>query len=632
MLCTGLTFGGLRAQVRLPVLVRDSMVLQRDVPLPLWGWAAPGETVRVRFRGKSYKTNTASNGHWRLKLAPQTAGGPFTMHIEGKNRVALKEVLVGDVWLCAGQSNMEHSLQLHDSRYAADIAAAHYPQIRQFRVPQAAALTGPQAQGGGGSWIAADPATVRRFTAVGYFMARALHERYRVPIGIINASWGGTPIEAWMSEEALTAFPPAFAQLQKNKDTGRIYTMIRTADAYTPPPVHDAGTAGPLPWFDTAYRPVGWRPATVPGYWEDGGVRQFDGIMWYRKEFTVPSSMAGKPARLLLGRIVDADEAYLNGALVGRTYYQYPQRRYPVPAGLLQAGRNVLVLRIQNWGGKGGFVPDKPYGIFGDTDSVSLKGDWLYRVGAPFVPDPKRPPSFSPQNAPAALFNGMLAPLLPYALKGAAWYQGESNVMSAPEYGSLLQGLIRDWRRHWEAPLPFLLVQLPGYDDVQYLPSESPWAELREGQRSALAEPRTGMAVAIDLGEWNDIHPGRKKEVGERLALAAQRVAYNDTALVGWGPLFAGQQVEGGRIRLRFSSVGSGLVTRDGGPPQGFAIAGADKRFVWAAARIEGNEVVLWNDAVAEPRYVRYAWADNPDNPNLYNREGLPASPFRTDQ
>ncbi|MEI6950246.1 sialate O-acetylesterase [Paraflavisolibacter sp. H34] len=624
------------SQVRLPRLVRDSMVLQRDAPVTLWGWAAPGEKVAVRFRGKSYKTTTSSQGKWTVRLAPLKAGGPYTMDISASNRIQLHDILVGDVWLCAGQSNMVHQLELHKERYADDIARANNPNIRQFWIPTLTSMGQPQADLPAGSWKSAIPEDIRQFSAVAYFFARDLYERYKVPIGLINASVGGTPIEAWTSEEGLKEFPQLLQTVQKNKDTAYVQGTARAALAYANAhrrKEQDKGLAGPVRWYDTAYTPKGWQPFHLPGYWEDQGIRDLDGVVWFRRELNVPASIAGQPAKIALGRIVDADFLYVNGKPVGNTTYQYPQRRYAVPAGLLRAGKNIITVRVINQSGKGGFVPDKPYYLAAGGDTLDLKGDWQYKVGEAYAPQGWGPATISAQNQPTALFNAMVAPLVPYTLKGMLWYQGESNAGKPAEYARQLPALIRDWRGLWgQGELPFLYVQLPNFMEATYLPSESSWARMREAQLKALSVPNTGMAVAIDLGEWNDIHPDNKKDVGLRLATAARKVAYGEKDVVYSGPIYQSSRVEGNKIILSFDHTGSGLVTGDSEAPGAFALAGADKKFVWAQAKIEGNTVVVWNDEVPNPVHVRYAWADNPPGANLYNKEGLPASPFRTDE
>jgi sialate O-acetylesterase len=624
-----------QAQVKLPRLIRDSMVLQRDSRVHLWGWATPGEKLAIRFIGKTYKTRTGADGKWSVTLPALKAGGPFTMEITGSNTITLKDILVGDVWICSGQSNMVHQMGLHSVRYAAEVAAANYPEIRHFWIPTMTDLQGPREDLPAGSWKSANPKDVLDFSAVAYFFAVKIYEKYHVPIGLINASVGGTPIEAWTSEEGLKDFSSIQAIIQKNKDTAYVNGLNRRVFANAPgrnQPPQDKGLAGPVAWYDPAYIPKAWHTINIPGYWEDQGVRDLNGVVWYRKEIEIPASMTGKPARVFLGRIVDADVLYINGKQVGATGYQYPQRRYNIPADLLKAGKNLFVIKVTNTNGKGGFVSDKPYYLFAGSDTVDLKGYWEYKVGEVFEP---RTGGFggglSAQNQPTALYNAMVAPLINYTIKGFLWYQGEANTGRAEEYAKLQPAQIQDWRNKWkQGDLPFFYVQLPGFMDMNYLPSESQWAQLRESQLKSLSVPNTAMAVAIDLGEWNDIHPDRKKEVGDRLALAAENLAYGDKSVEYSGPLFQSATTEGNRIMVQFSHVGGGLKSSDGEPLSQFAVAGADKKFVWATARVEGDKLVIWSDRVASPVYVRYAWSDNPDGANLCNAEGLPASPFES--
>jgi sialate O-acetylesterase len=624
-----------QAQLRLPKLISDGMVLQRDAPLKIWGWASPGEKIAVSFLGKRYKTTTDRSGKWQVGLPSYPAGGPYTMEIAGKTKLTVKDILLGDVWFCSGQSNMVHQMNIHDVTYAQEIREANFPQIRQFLLPTGTSLQGPREELPQGQWKAAVGEEVRPFSAVAYFFAKKIHLKYKVPVGIINASVGGTPIEAWTSEQGLHEFASLSAAVEKNKDTAYVNRLNQRPPQTTPRPAApvDLGMEGTPKWYDPSYTPKGWRPINIPGYWEDQGIKDLNGVVWYRREIDVPASMVGKPATVFLGRIVDADELYINGKLAGRTTYQYPQRRYKLPADLLKPGKNLLVVRVTNTGGKGGFVPDKPYCLFAGADTLDLKGTWQYKVGVayrPFRGDGGG--GISAQNQPAALYNAMVAPEIDYAIKGFCWYQGESNAGRPEEYADLQRALIKDWRNKWnDETLPFLYVQLPGFMDYNYLPSESSWAMLRESQLKALSVPNTAMAVAIDLGEWNDIHPDNKKDVGERLAQAAFKIAYGED-VVPTGPLLQSATVKGDKIEITFTNTGGGLTTNDGEAPAEFAIAGADKRFVWANAKIENGKVVVWSAEVPNPLYVRYAWADNPVNPNLYNKEGLPASPFRTDQ
>lgn len=622
------------AQVKLPQLIRDSMILQRDAPVKIWGWAAAGEKVSVQLNSKIYKTKTDANGSWAVTIAPVKAGGPHSISITGKNKIVLKEILFGDVWFCSGQSNMVHQLNIHDVLYAKEIAAANNPQIRQFLVPTITSLQGPQNNLPSGYWKFAVGEDIRPFSAVAYFFAKKLFEKYDVPIGIINASWGGTPIEAWTSEEGLKDFSTIINTVQKNKDTAYINSFTRSAAAANrpQPAIADAGLTGPVKWFDNAYQAKGWKNINIPGYWEDQGIKDLNGVVWYRKEIDIPANMTGKTAKVFLGRIIDADELYINGKRIGNTTYQYPQRRYAVANDVLKAGKNIFVIRVRNDAGKGGFVPDKPYCIFSGNDTVDLKGTWQYKVGEVFVPGTGGfGGGIAAHLQPAALYNAMVAPIINYTIKGFCWYQGESNAGRPEEYAKLQPAQIADWRNKWkQSDLPFLYVQLPGFMDYNYLPAESNWAKLRESQLKSLSVANTAMAVAIDLGEWNDIHPDNKKDVGERLAVAAMKLAYGEN-IIHSGPLYQSHTIEGNKIIISFSNTGSGLTTNDGEPPAEFAIAGADKKFVWAKTKIEGDKIIIWCDAIANPVYIRYAWADNPVNPNVYNKEKLPASPFRTD-
>jgi len=627
-------FQAAHTQIRLPRLVRDSMILQRDTKIHIWGWASANERISVKFNSKTYKVKADQAGNWSVLLPPFMAGGPYTMELSGKNKLILKDILIGDVWFCSGQSNMVHQLNIHDVTYANEIATANYPAIRQFWIPTMTNLQEAQQDFPAGNWKAAVGEDIRPFSAVAYFFAKKLYEKYHVPIGIINASVGGTPIEAWTSEEGLKEMQSMTSVIQKNKDTAYVNSTNRAAAAANRPPVSkDSGLSAAVKWFDPNYQPAGWRPINIPGYWEDQGIKDLNGTVWYRKEIIIPASIAGKEAKIFLGRIVDADELYINGVKVANTTYQYPQRRYKVAAGILKTGKNLFVVRVTNTAGKGGFVPDKPYCLFAGNDTIDLKGTWQYKVGEVLIPRPPAGPfGIAAQNQPAALYNAMVAPAIKYTIRGFCWYQGESNAGRPDEYAQLQIAQMNDWRNKWGlGTLPFLYVQLPGFMDYNYLPSESNWAKLRESQSKALIVPNTAMAVAIDLGEWNDIHPDKKKDVGDRLALAAMKLSYGEE-LVYSGPQYQTAVIDGNKIIIQFSHTGSGLVTNDGEAPAEFAIAGADKKFVWANARIENGKVIVWNENVKEPLYVRYAWADNPVNPNLYNKEKLPASPFRTDK
>ena len=623
------------AQVRLPRLVSDGMVLQRDADVAVWGWARPGEAVAVSFLGKNYRATTSPAGQWRVQLPRLQPGGPFEMNIAASNQLTIKNILVGDVWLCSGQSNMETPMSRLRDKFPDVIAQATNPNIRQFEVPLTYAFQRPRADVTGGKWTAADPQTVLQFSGVAYFFAKEINAKYHVPVGIIKDAVGGSPAEAWLSADALRQFPSYEQQGARYKDSSLVAGIRQRESAavanwYQQVHQADQGEArGQQKWSAPDHDASGWATMKVPGYWADQTpLGSVNGVVWFRKEIEVPAGMAGAPARLELGTLVDADSTYINGQLVGTTGYQYPPRKYDVKPGVLKAGKNVVVVRLISNGGRGGFTPDKNYQLTANGQVLDLRGTWQYKLGATMPPTPG---TTTFQYQPGGLYNGMIAPVLPYGIKGVLWYQGESNTGHPQDYQALMTSLIGDWRKQFAQPaLPFLYVQLANFMASKAEPGESGWAAVRDAQRRTLGVPHTGMAVITDVGEWNDIHPLDKQTVGHRLALAAYKVAYGEANVVAAGPLFQEMKTAGNRVTLRFASTGGGLVAK-GGPLAGFAVAGADNKFVWAQARIEGNKVVVWSDQVPQPVAVRYAWADNPTTANLINREGLPASPFRTD-
>jgi sialate O-acetylesterase len=628
------------SNIKLPVLISDGMVLQRNTKITIWGWASSGEKITVKFLGKTYRTVTPADGGWKILLPPLKQGGPYSMYIKGENAITINDILVGDVWFCSGQSNMVLTMERVKERYPDEIAGANYPEIRNFFIPTASDVLKVHDDLPGGKWIAASPANVPGFGAVTYFFAKSIYKEYNVPVGIINSSVGGTPIEAWVSEGGLKDISQYAARVEKFRDTSFMRTMLKPVRGGSGQPVQqtaggsDKGMTGAVKWYDTAFVPEGWHKFWLPGYWADQGVKNLNGVVWFRKEINVPASMTGKPARLFMGRIVDADIVYVNGIQSGSITYQYPPRRYDLPSGLLKPGKNIIVVRVTNNSGKGGFVPDKPYYLTSGGESIDLRGEWQYKVGQVFRPVMfmGAGPIFSMQNEPTGLYNTMVAPAIKFSIKGFLWYQGEANTSKPYEYKDLLTALIIDWRNKWnQGTLPFLYVQLPNFMEVQYLPSESQWAELRFAQFKNLSVANTAMAVTIDVGEWNDIHPLEKKIVGERLALAARKLAYGDSEIVCSGPVFKSARNEENKIIIEFESTGSGLIVKGAGELDQFAVAGTDRKFVWATAKIEDSHVVIWSDEIAKPAYVRYAWADNPEGANLYNAEGLPASPFEAE-
>ena len=626
MLLTLLCVVNGRASVKLPALISDGMVLQRDTELKLWGWASAGESIEISFLNKSYKTTADANGKWEVTLPSQKAGGPYQMQI---NDISINDILIGDVWLCSGQSNMETLISRVLDLYRDEVSQINNPYIRYLKTPLKYNFTGVSEDINGGSWKSATPENILDFSAVAYFFAKDLYDKYKVPIGLLNSSVGGSPIEAWLSKDALKQFPTNLQVAQQFAQPGYIDSIRAeekkiTEQWYTTLNQNDKGISN---WFKNDLDTSDWDTISLPGYWADKGIGNINGSFWFRKEFEVPASMVGKPAVLRLGCIVDSDSAYINGQFVGTTSYQYPPRVYTIPLGLLHEGKNSVTVRVINSIGKGGFVEDKPYRIVVGDEFIDLTGKWNYKVGAEMAV--LRPQTFF-QYKPMGLYNAMIAPLINYPIKGVIWYQGESNTSQPTEYSTLLTALINDWRMKWNSnDLPFIIAQLPNFMQPQENPSESNWAMLRESQSKALALPNTGMAVNIDLGEWNDIHPLNKKDVGHRLALIAMKIAYGDPNVISSAPVYKSMVVEDNKIILSFTEIGNGFAPTEN--LKNFAIAGENKQFVWADAKIEGDKVIVWSDKVRNPVAVRYAWADNPEGANLRNKEGLPSSPFRTD-
>jgi len=621
------------AEVKLPKLVSDGMVLQRDANTRVWGWAANGEKITIRFMDATYTATANNKGDWEVKLPKMKAGGPYKMEIAASNSITINDILIGDVWVCSGQSNMQASLR-GSTYYKDEIAQSENTNIRHFMVGSGFKLGSRETDHRSGKWVSANPNTVVSFTAVGYFFAKKLYEIYKVPIGLINASVGGSSAEAWISEDGIKEFPRYYEDAQKFQIPGYMDKINKQDNERVKAwnlqlKQNDEGHKGPLKWYNPAFNASDWETMQVPGYWINTKTGNVNGCVWFRKEVNVPAKMAGKPATLKVGRIADADSVFINGKFVGSVNSLYSLRSYKVPENLLKEGSNTIVVKITSLIHHGGFVPGRPYQLINDSDTIHLEGDWKYKVGA--IAEPLDDKLFT-GKIPTGLFNGMLAPVTNYTIKGAVWYQGESNTIRAYEHFEIFKGLIKDWRTNWrQGDFPFLYVQLPNFTEENFETTKYDWAVFRETQLKALNIPNTGMAVTVDVGEFNDIHPVKKKPVGDRLAFAAQKVAYGDNRVVYSGPIYKSIEFKGNQASLSFASVGSGLVAQ-GGDLKYFEICGIDNKFVPAKAKIAGDKIVVSSDLVSKPVAVRYAWANNPEGANLYNKEGLPASPFRTSE
>jgi len=617
------------ADISLPKLLSDGLVLQREMPSTLWGWASDGEPVTMYLNKKKVAATTARNGEWSLSIDGLTAGGPHTLTLKGNNSITLKDIYFGDVWVASGQSNMQTPMYRVEEMFADEIAAADYPLLRQFTVPRVMTFDGPAKDYEGGQWEKSTPELIRNHSATAFFFGRKIMQEENVPVGILSANFGGSPAECWMSEEALKPYKPQYERGKSLQDTAYLQSLQDADQADIDAWFHQLNSTdlGLQNSYEKAIDDSGWQQLSIPGLWQDQGLDAMAGIVWLRRTIELPAEAEAKPGFLRLGTIVDADTAYINGVEVGKTYYQYPPRRYPVKEGILKAGKNTITLRVQVENKRGEFVVEKPYYLKVGDHQVDLTGNWKYKIGTVMADAPK-PRRFVPWNEPLGCYNAMLAPLFNMGIKGVIWYQGESNTGNAQEYEQLFPHLIRHWREQWnQGDFPFLFVQLANYMKAHPQPTESQWAETRFAQFKALKEPNTAMTVAIDVGEWNDLHPLDKKSVGERLALSAQALAYGKANLVYSGPLLKNISAKKNKLIVHFDHIGKGLVAK-GKKLGGFAIAGEDGKYIWAHAKIKNNTVVVWHKDIKKPVHVRYAWADTPENANLYNKEGLPASPF----
>ncbi|GEJ43948.1 sialate O-acetylesterase [Chryseobacterium sp. ON_d1] len=614
------------AKVRLPALVSDGMILQRNQDLKIWGYADAGEKITIKFINKTYSATADQSGNWALMLPKLNAGGPYTMMI---NEITLKDILIGDVWVASGQSNMELPMRRLTPLYGDEIKKANNQNIRFFTVPQKYNFKAPQNDLDGGKWESTNPQTILDFSGVAYFFAKELNEKNKVPVGIIHTSLGGSPVQAWMDEKSLKKYPEYLGEAEKWKNDDLIQStesQERSLSKAWYAELDQSDIGFNQHWEKDNGNDAGWKTIMLPGSWEDQE-GPFDGSVWFRKEIILPKGADQKAAFLNMGRIKDADVTYINGIKVGNVTYEYPPRWYDIPKGVLKEGKNIITVRVINGSGKGQFIADKPYYLEIDGQKTDLKGEWKYKIGAKM--EKMAPGQTFIRWKPVGLYNAMINPLINYKIKGFIWYQGESNTGKPKEYGDLLSTMISDWRSKWKKnDLPFFIVQLANFMEKKDEPLESNWAELREQQRQvSLHIPYSGLAVIIDVGEWNDIHPLNKKTVGDRLALQALKIG-EGKKIIADGPVYQSMKTEGKTIILSFKPGTDDLVQ---GELKGFAIQQKDGSYQWAKAEAKGNKVMVWNDQVTSPVNVRYDWADNPDG-NLKNKSGLPASPFTTEK
>lgn len=628
---------------------QDHAVLQRDQPLPVWGWAAPGATVRIELAGNTASALAGTHGDWIVRLPALPAGGPHTLVASSPataERVEIKDLLVGEVWLASGQSNMEMTLNASRPLTDDDIATAHFPHLRFFTVRTRAHL-GPQ-RTVSGNWQSSSPAIAGAFSGVAFSFARRLHRELGVPVGVVSSSWGGSIIQSWLSRSAL-ALNPEVADWLDLYET-KVWTeshwkqmLVTGPDGRVNGTPKDPGNTGlDRAWHQPAFDDAAWPVMSLPGTWQSAG-HKYSGVFWFRRSIQIPSAWIGRALTLRFGGADKQDITYVNGIEVGRTgkdqedqYWNQP-RAYTIPASAVSGTTLLVAVRVYSFIFDGGIIGSaRDLRIELDAtagNSLPLAGEWRYQCEHDLgVVKESHLMGHGERNSPHMLFDNMLLPLVPYALRGAIWYQGEGNAGEAQLYTRMMRDLILDWRRHWgQRDFAFHLVQLPGFQAAREHQPDSHWAHFREAQTAALSLPHTGMAVTIDLGEAGDIHPKNKIPVGERLAQSALALTYGRD-VIPCGPLASQFTIETDAIRCRLQHAGDMLTTTDGQAPRLFFLAGEDRVFHPAQARLEGATVVVRSAHVTNPVAVHYAWADNPEGCNLAGPGGLPASPFRSDR
>ena len=626
----------LRARVSLPPAYSDNMVLQQKTTFELAGQAVPGSdvTISVGWARKPLSAHADSKGHWSIALTTPKAGGPYELSFtDSEGTLTLSNVMCGEVWFCSGQSNMEMPVLgwgkvLNCEEEAAN---ANYPKIRLYQVKRNTPLVPTdEAESNLGGWQECSPQTVSNFSALAYFFARELWQHLGIPVGVIDSSWGGTSAEAWISAEAMENVMDFQEHMKMMRDNGydadklmacyeNAQQEMQKAFKNADPGLNDEC----IPWYSEGIDDSSWKTFQAPGVWA-GKLGTFDGTLWMRREVMIDAEQAGKDLKLDMGTIDDNDICWWNGVCVGMTEGWMAHSSYVVPGNLVKEGKNLLVCRIEDTGGDGG--------VRGD---VTFPGEWKYRIGYDKAQlNPQRIPMQRPKNDPnypTVLYNGMVHPFITFPIQGCIWYQGCNNVGRAAQYESLMQTLIADWRFRFNRPeMPFYIVQLANYLKHYDLQPDSEWALLRESQSKALHMKNVGVATIIDIGDANDIHPKNKQEVGRRMAAMALHDVYGKKKLPCTAPVYCGNEVVGSEMHIRFSyPSGSEPLVAESNLP-GFIIAGSDREWHVAKARVEGNEVVVSCDDVPVPLAVRYGWADNPDC-TLRTASGFHVSPFRTD-
>ncbi len=606
----------------------DNMVMQRGKANTIWGWSEPGDKIQVDIAGKSASGVAGPDRRWEVKIQPPRAGGPYIMTIKGKQTLELHNVLVGDVWLCGGQSNMEVGLRMARNG-AEEVKAANYPQIRFFTVAPHVAYHHTDVVEG--SWKAVSPETAERLSSVAYYFARKIQQEIHIPIGLVVDAVGGTPAEAWTSADALRPlkdFDVPLAELDKlaaEKAPEYGNYVMHWYDQY------DVGLKGK--WAAPDFDDSNWKQVDIPGGFAELGVPETPAVVWFRKEIVLPDPLPTGRALLFLGSVQRMDTAYINGTEVGASAWVENPRVYFIHDGVLKPGKNLVAIRVFKTEPKGGFLgkPEELHLLLGDKTSIPLAGKWKAQLSVDARPPHPMPIGFENWPVmPTVLYKGMLEPVAPLSITGALWYQGEQNSDRGFQYRKILPATIADWRTLFQqGDFPFYIVSLPKFAPHSATPTDDGWADIRESQALTAADVHNScLAVTIDTGDPNNLHPKDKQPVGERLAFCALAKQYHKHVVYS-GPTLASVKRMPGSIQLRFKHTDGGLVVK-GDKLEEFAIAGEDQKWYWADAHIKGKTVVVSSPSVLNPKEVRYAWQSNP-GATLFNGAGLPAAPFRTD-
>ncbi len=617
------------SDIILSSILSDGMVIQRGNKTKIYGKAQKNKKIKVEFLNEVYETYSDNEGKWQVKLNCLQPGGPYDMLIMGENTIKIKDILIGDVWLCSGQSNMELPIERVMELYQEEVSEYSNTNIRQFLTSKNYSFEGPKDDIEYGTWKSATGDAVLEFSAVGYFFAKELYNRYKVPIGLISTAVGGTPIESWISEEELKKFNRLDELIASCKDENYVKSKQKEDDDRINSwfEARDLMDEGLNKWSSEYLDDYNWDEFVIPGMWRDTVLDKVNGVVWFRKEFYLSKRLSDSEANLYLGNIIDADEAYINGVLVGKTEYRYPPRKYLVNKDLLKEGRNVIALRVTSCTSIGGFIGDKPYKLVFDNEEIQLSGGWKYKIGC------KMNSSFDRihfEYMPTGFYNSVIYPLKDYSISGVIWYQGESNTGYPDDYEELFESLVKEWRNNWSiGDFPFLYVQLANYSDPSNVQEDINWARLREAQRRSLKNNNTGMVVTIDIGENNELHPFNKKEVARRLALLAMNKFYGEDIVCN-GPLYKEAKKNKDKIYVFFDNSKSQLLNIRG-DLQNFEICGDDNIYYQANAKIEEDYIEVWSNKADNPQAVRYAYKNGANYINLYNKEGLPASPFTTE-